>query len=162
GAWSKNISQGLGAAAVRLLAFFRSFPRAAMRLILRTGSLATRAIKLWFLPLLAILLVRACVVQLRSKVVEVSGFEVSPDMAAAGYTSNTLSRLFAQSLQDYKDDVAQFRLSEQDRKRTTYAVANSELDIKVPETEISLETLVRYVRDALHNPVTRISGSCVT
>jgi len=137
------------------------FP-AAIRLIVKTGYVATRVIKLWLLPLFAILLVSMCVLQFRSQshVVEVAAFEVSPEMTNAGYTTNTVSRLFAQQVQNYKDGAAQFRLTE--RSRIRYAAANSEVDIKVPETDISMATLARYLRNILGIPVSQIAGSCIT
>jgi len=80
-------------------------------------------------------------------------------MAAAGYTGGTIQKLFSKQLQKIQEGAAS-RLSES--SHVVAAVAESGIDIKVPQTEISLRSLVRYIRDLLGIPVTRISGSCIT
>jgi tetratricopeptide (TPR) repeat protein len=146
---SVTISRALGIAWLTLI-----------KMMVRTGWVLSRLIKLWILPIIAGLVIWASVLELRSHTVEIHGFEVSSEMTAAGYTGSTVQRLFSNQLQKVQKDAQSFRLAE--GSRLVHAVAESDIDIKVPQTEISLRSLIRYIRDLLGIPVTKISGSCIT
>jgi tetratricopeptide (TPR) repeat protein len=76
-----------------------------------------------------------------------------PGIPAAEYND------FSQISSEKSKKGGQFRLSEQ--SRVAHVIADSDIDIKVPQTEISFRGLIRYVRDLLGIPVTKISGSCM-
>jgi tetratricopeptide (TPR) repeat protein len=137
-----------------------SIVSAITKFLVRIGWVFSRLIKVWILPLIALLLVWACVLELRSHTVEIQTFEVSTEMTAAGYTGNTVQKLFSRQLEKIQEGAVSFRFAE--GSRVIQVPAESDLDIKVPQTEISLRSLIRYVRDLVGIPVIKISGSCVT
>lgn len=118
----------------------------------RTVVISTLTIAVLFL------IIAAVVYEVREDSVQIAAFEVPEELAKKGYTSNSMTNALAKHFGRINREGSQ--LLEMRGPRFTTGAQENSLDIEVPQANVSLKPIIRYVK-GLIRPATRIEGEVI-